>query len=282
MYGLLGPNGSGKSTLFRIVSTALKPTEGSVRIHGADVVREPDQVRSRIAVVFQYPSVDEKLTVAENLRHHGYCYGLKGAGLRRVVNEMLERFDLDQRKNDLVEHLSGGMRRKIEIAKGLLSRPELVLMDEPTTGLDPVARRDFWELIRQINRDEQITFLTTTHLMDEAERCGRVAILDKGHLVAEDSPGRLRSAIGGEVVEIQSEHTEELSSGLEQEFEVSPRIIDHTVRFDAREGHHLIPKIIERFPDQIQGITLRKPTLEDVFIYHTGHRMEEGATEHAN
>ncbi len=275
IYGLLGPNGSGKSTLFRILSTYLLPSAGKVLVGGFDICRDPDAVRSRIAVVFQEPSVDEKLTVVENLRHHGYCYGLSGGNLQLAIHDMINRFSLEDRGNDRVEILSGGMRRKVEIAKGLLSEPEIVLMDEPTTGLDPRARRDFWDLIEEITQQQDITFITTTHLMDEADRCDRVAILDAGGIVAEDSPAALRNRIGREVVEIQSEKAALLAEGLEDIFDITVTVFNHTVRFDSEEGHHLVPKIVDRFREHIQEITVRKPTLEDVFIHLTGHRMED-------
>jgi len=275
IYGLLGPNGSGKSTLFRILSTHLLPSAGTVFISRIDIFRDPDAVRTRIAVVFQEPSVDEKLTVVENLRHHGYCYGLSGKELRRAIDNMLGQFGLRERSHDRVETLSGGLRRKVEIAKGLLCDPEIVLMDEPTTGLDPRARRDFWDLIEQINQERHITFLTTTHLMDEADRCDRVAILDAGELVAEDSPAALRNRIGGEVVEIHTENTALLSEGLKERFGITATVLNHTLRFDSEEGHHLVPDVVDRFREHIQEITVRKPTLEDVFIHLTGHRMED-------
>ncbi len=273
VYGLLGPNGSGKSTLFRILSTHLLPSDGTAVVNGWNTGSHPDEVRSGIAVVFQMPSVDAKLTVHENLRHHGYCYGIRGSILRERITEALDRLGLSNRRNDLAENLSGGMKRKVEIAKGLLSRPRVMLMDEPTTGLDPRARKDFWDLILEINASEGITFLTTTHLLNEAELCDRVAILDEGRLVAEGTPKALKKEISGSVVEIQSEQAELLTEKLKETYDVHPAIIDHTVRFDSARGSELITQILDRFSGELFGITLREPTLEDVFTHHTGHPM---------
>jgi len=261
------------------MSTYLLPSSGSIQVDGKDVATDPASTRSKMAVVFQNPSVDEKLTVAENLRHHGYCYGLSGKVLQQAIREMVSRFNLEERMHDRVETLSGGMRRKVEIAKGLLSGPEIMLMDEPTTGLDPRARREFWDLIAELHEQRNLTFIVTTHLLDEADRCHRVAILDRGQLVAEGTPTGLRDHVGGEVVEIQSERVSQVAEGLLTHFAIEPTVMNHTLRFDQPEGYHLIPKIMERLGENIQEITARKPTLEDVFIHLTGHKMEESSSE---
>ena len=183
IFGLLGPNGGGKTTLFRILSTALVPTSGQARIFGQDVIAQPALVRQQIGIVFQSPSLDKKLTAAENLRHHGHLYGLRGRVLRARTDEMLARVGLSDRAGDRVERLSGGLQRRVELAKGLLPQPRMLLMDEPSTGLDPGARRDLWDYLTQLRDRDGLTILLTTHLMDEADRCDRVAILDRKSVV---------------------------------------------------------------------------------------------------
>ncbi|MFQ5663578.1 MAG: ABC transporter ATP-binding protein, partial [Terriglobia bacterium] len=197
IFGLLGPNGSGKTTLFRILATLLSPTGGRARIFGDDVTQHPLAVRRRIGVVFQSPSLDGKLTAAENLRHQGHLYGLHGKELRHQVDEMLARINLADRRDERVEKLSGGLRRRLEIAKGLLHRPQLMLLDEPSAGLDAGARRDLRVYLRQLRDLHGVTVFLTTHLMDEAESSDRLGILDPGRLVGLGSPEALKKKIGG-------------------------------------------------------------------------------------
>src|SRR6185503_11397498 len=185
IFGLLGPNGGGKTTLFRILSTLVRPTSGSATILGLDLLRDTGALRSRLGVVFQAPSLDKKLKVRENLAHQGHLYGLAGAALRRRIDHLLLEFNLRDRAGDLVETLSGGLQRRVEIAKSLLHRPELLLLDEPSTGLDPGARIDLWQTLYRLRDQQGVTALLTTHLMEEAERCDRVAIIDLGRIVAE-------------------------------------------------------------------------------------------------
>jgi len=277
LFGLLGPNGGGKSTLFRILSTALLPTQGEITVTGKDVFREPHAVRSQMAVIFQSASIDGKLTVYENLRHYGYCYGLSGRRLRDRIDQLLSQLGLSARRSDRVETLSGGLQRKVEIAKGLLSRPRLVLMDEPSTGLDPTARQDLWDLVKRLNDEQGITFMVTTHLMEEAENCDMVGILDQGRLVATGAPDRLKNQIGGEVVEVKSGSPEKLAESFTQRYGIQSEVVHGSVLFESEDGHTMIPEIIESFPGQIQAVTVRKPTLQDVFVHYTGHGFENGA-----
>src|SRR5271154_2095644 len=200
IFGLLGPNGSGKTTLFRILSTLMVPTGGHAYIQNFDAAREPNRVRQQIGIVFQARSLDLKLTVAENLKHQGHLYGLKGAHLRRRISEVLARVGLLDRAKDSVETLSGGMQRRVELAKGLIHSPGVLLLDEPSTGLDPGARRDLWQYLEILRDEENVAILVTTHLMEEAEHCDRLAILNEGKLVALGSPFDLKSQIGGDVV----------------------------------------------------------------------------------
>ncbi len=206
LFGLLGPNGSGKTTLFRILSTLMLPTAGRATIMGCDAAQEPARLRRQIGVVFQAQSVDLKLTAYENLWHQGHLYGLQGAALKKRIQEILSRVGLADRAKELVETFSGGMQRRIELAKGLLHHPGVLLLDEPTTGLDPGARRDLWQYLQMLRDEEHVSVLVTTHLMEEAERCDRLAIMNEGNLVALGTPAELKSEIGGDVILLDAAH----------------------------------------------------------------------------
>jgi len=273
IFGLLGPNGGGKTTLFRILATLMRPTGGRALILGHDVEREAPEVRRLIGVVFQSPALDRKLTVRENLRVQGRLYGLAARPLRESSDDMLRRVHLLDRASERVERLSGGLMRRAEIAKGLLHRPRLLLMDEPSSGLDPGARQDLWSLLRELRDREGTTILLTTHLMEEAERCDRLAILNEGTLVAGGTPRALKSEIGGDVIAITTASPRELRDGIEQLLGGPVRVVDGTVRLERPAGHELIPRIVEAFADRIDSVSLGRPTLLDVFIHKTGHRF---------
>lgn len=272
LFGILGPNGGGKTTLFRILSTALVPSGGRAEVLGCDVRSFPDRVRAALGVVFQSPSLDKKLTVLENLVHQGRLYGLSGSDLRRRSLESLARVGLADRSDSIVEHLSGGLQRRAEIAKGLLHNPGLLLMDEPTTGLDPGARRDVWTYLGTLGR-QGVTVLVTTHLMEEAERCDRLAILDHGMLAALGTPAALKSSVGGEVVTVSSLNVDLLADGIRSAFGLTAQIIGNTVRLEQADGHRFVPQLVEKFPGLVETVQVGKPTLEDVFIKFTGHRF---------
>ena len=270
IFGLLGPNGGGKSTLFRILSTLLAPSEGSASIQGFDVAREPAQVRRKIGVVFQSQSLDRKLTVLENLRAQGHLHGLSGSALSGRIEQILKRLRLDDRGADLVESLSGGLRRRVEIAKALLHSPPVLLMDEASTGLDPGARRELWQYIQELRDRDGVTVLLTTHVLDEAERCDRLVLLHQGRKVAEGTPAQLRSRIGGDVVVLEAGEPESLARDLTARFGVAPTIVDNAVRVEIQNGHRFITEVVEAFPGSIETVSLHKPTLEDVFVHETG------------
>jgi len=270
IFGLLGPNGSGKTSLFRALTTLLSPTGGSILVFGENIERSPTSVRSVAGVVFQSQSLDRKLTVIENLRHQGHLYGLRGADLRQRTAEILERFGLTDRGSDIVEVLSGGMRRRVELAKSILHRPRLLLLDEPSTGLDPGARREFWQYLEALNRQDGTTVLLTTHLMDEAEKCHRLAILNQGVLVALDTPEVLKSRVGGDVIVLRTQDAKQLSESINSRFGVPAAVMDNTVRIERPKGHEFVTDLVESFPGQIDAVTLSKPSLEDVFIHLTG------------
>lgn len=273
LFGLLGPNGGGKSTTFHILSTYFTATGGDVRIFGRDIRQEPNAVRRELGVVFQAPGLDPKMSVRENLTHQGHLYGLSGSILQERITEVLRRLDLLKRENDWVETLSGGLKRRVEIAKGLLHKPRLLLLDEPSTGLDPNARRDLWDYLKELQAKERMTILVTTHLMEEAERCDRVAILSEGRLVAFGTPTALKGEIGGDVISLESSAPEKLQSAITAKYQTRITRLGSTLRIEQASGHEFIPKLFAEFPGQILSVTLSKPTLEDVFIKRTGHRL---------
>jgi ABC-2 type transport system ATP-binding protein len=283
IFGLLGPNGSGKTTLFRILSTLMVPTGGNAYIQGFDAAREPNKVRQQVGIVFQARSLDIKLTVAENMKHQGHLYGLTGADLKRRIHEVLARVGLIDRAKDAVETLSGGMQRRVELAKGLIHSPSILLLDEPSTGLDPGARRDVWQYLRMLRDEEGVTVLVTTHLMEEAEHCDRLAILNEGKLVALGSPFDLKSQIGGDVVTFETAsaaNAEALALKIASRFIVSPAVLGNTVRLEREQGHKFVTDVVEAFPGMVEGISVAKPSLEDVFIQRTGHRFWTDSQSH--
>jgi ABC-2 type transport system ATP-binding protein len=277
IFALLGPNGGGKTTLFKILSTLMRAGEGSVRVLGHDLRHEAERVRPRIGVVFQNPGLDPKLTVAENLVHHGHLYGLGGARLRARITEVLADLDLTDRTSDLVETLSGGLARRTELARGLLHAPELLLLDEPSTGLDPGARRDFAQLLRALRDRGGVTVVLTTHYMEEAERADRVAVLHEGSLVALGTPDELKRSVGGDVVVIEAEAPRDLRDKVRARFGLEAQLVDGTLRVERSRGHELVRDVVEAFPGEVRSVTFGRPTLEDVFIHVTGRRFWEGS-----
>ncbi len=276
IFGLLGPNGSGKTTLFRILSTLMVPTGGRASIAGYDVATQAREARQQSGVVFQASSLDVKLTVAENLMHQGHLYGLSGRELQQRSKEILARVGLSDRAKDLAETLSGGQKRRVELAKGLIHSPSVLLLDEPSTGLDPGARIDLWHYLRLLRDEQGVTILVTTHLMEEAEHCDRLAFLNTGRLVALGSPAELKSAIGGDIVQFDTaspEAAHQLAAALEQRFRVAPTVVDAAVRVEREQGHRFLTEVVEAFPGAVEGVSVAKPTLEDVFIQRTGHRF---------
>jgi len=276
IFGLLGPNGSGKTTLFRILSTLMAPTGGRASIQGFDVACDANQVRQQIGIVFQALSVDLKLTVAENLKHQGHLYGLSGAPLRFRIDDVLGRVGLRDRANDFVETLSGGMQRRVELAKGLIHSPSVLLLDEPSTGLDPGARRDLWQYLEALRNQENVAILVTTHLMEEAEHCDQLAILNEGKLVALGSPLELKSQIGGDIVLFETrtpEAAQTMAIRLAQRFDVQATVLGNSLRMEHGQGHRFATSAVEAFPGVVESMTVSKPSLEDVFIRCTGHRF---------
>jgi ABC-2 type transport system ATP-binding protein len=273
IFGLLGPNGGGKTTTFHILSTVFPPSGGQAQIFGVDAAKQPARVRKQLGVVFQAPSLDKKLSVEENVRHQGHLYGLSGAPLAQRMRHVLERVGLWERRGDRVEVLSGGLQRRVELAKGLLHQPGLLVLDEPSTGLDPGARRDLWDYLKELKSRERMTILVTTHLMEEAERCDRVAILSEGTLVGLGTPSDLKQQIGGDVITVEAANPDDLAKRIEVKFGGTVRVVDGSIRIERPTGHEFIPSLVGAFPGEIISVTLGKPTLEDVFIRQTGHKF---------
>ncbi len=273
IFAVLGPNGGGKTTLFRVLSTLIPLQEGQVQIAGCDLRRGAAEIRARIGVVFQAPSLDRKLTVAENIDIQGALYGLAGRDLAARRDMLLAQFGLADRARELTEKLSGGLRRRVELAKGLIHEPELLLLDEPSTGLDPAARSDLWRYLKSLRDERGTTVILTTHFLDEADGADRIAILNEGRLVALGRPDDLRAEVGGDSITIETLSPTQLATAIHEKFGVVAKVVDASVRLEVPAGHEWIARLVEAFPGQISAIRLGKPTLEDVFIARTGHRF---------
>ena len=240
---------------------------------GYDLASDTIAVRRKLGVVFQHPSLDGKLTVAENLAHHGHLYGMRGRELRDRAAASLDTLGLTARSSDLVETLSGGLQRRVELAKALLHKPELLLLDEPSTGLDPAARREFSNYLAHLREHDGVTVVLTTHYLEEAERCDRIAILDGGRIVAMAPPGELKAQVGGDVLVLHSSDAEPLQQKLLQRLKLKSQIVDGTLRIERPRAHELVREIIDGFGGEIESLSFGKPTLEDVFVHLTGHRF---------
>jgi ABC-2 type transport system ATP-binding protein len=273
LFCLLGPNGGGKSTLFRILATLSLPDSGTATVAGYDVITEAPSVRARLGVVFQSPSLDGKLTILENLRCGGALYGLRGAELASRITEAAEALNLTDRLNDLVETLSGGLQRRAEIAKCLLIRPEVLLLDEPSTGLDPGARIDLWAALENLRKQHGVTALCTTHLMEEAVRADRVGIVSAGKLVVLGTPDELTAAIGGDVLSLgaaKEAGADALAKRITERLGLPTTVIEGEVRLESSEAYQLAARLAGEFPNEITSLRIARPTLEDVFIAKTG------------
>lgn len=272
IFGLLGPNGSGKTTLFRVLSTLIPPQAGDVDILGHDLTNDRDAVRRDIGVVFQSPALDKQLTARENLACQGALYGLGGRLLRERMDELLTRVNLLDRADERVERYSGGMRRRVEIAKGLLHQPKLLILDEPSTGLDPGARLDLWDLLNGLRHRDGVTVLMTTHLMEEADKCDRLAILESGKVLACDSPTALKARISGDVITLSSPKPSELRDALKERLGVDVELVGDLLRLQRPRGHEFIPALIEAAPGLVDSVSVGRPSLEDVFVQLTGRK----------
>jgi ABC-2 type transport system ATP-binding protein len=275
IFGFLGPNGAGKTTTINILCTLLKPTAGQAKVNGYDVVKERNQVRQSIGLVFQEPALDDYLTAEQNLRFHGYAYGVPINVLEPRLKELLEMMELWDRRKGKINAYSGGMKRRLEIARGLLHHPRVLFLDEPTLGLDPQTRRRIWDYIHDLRKREKLAIFMTTHYMDEAENCDRIAIIDYGRIVALDTLEKLKDGVGGDVISVKTEDNEEAVRLLEGRYKFKPVIENGIVSFTVSHGEEFLPEFVSGFPMRLISIGLRRPTLEDVFLKLTGRNIRE-------
>jgi len=275
IFGFLGPNGAGKTTTINILCTLLKPTDGQAKVNGYDVIKERSQVRQSIGLVFQEPALDDYLTAEQNLRFHGYAYGIPKNVLEPRLKELLEMMELWDRRKGKINTYSGGMKRRLEIARGLLHHPRVLFLDEPTLGLDPQTRRRIWDYIHDLRKRENLAIFMTTHYMDEAENCDRIAIIDYGRTVALDTLEKLKDGIGGDVISVKTEDNEEAMRLLEGQYKLKPGIENGIISFTVPHGEEFLPKFVSGFPLRLLSIGLRRPTLEDVFLKLTGRNIRE-------
>lgn len=279
IYGLLGPNGGGKTTLFRILSTHTRPQSGVVRILGSDVTSQANEIRRQVGVVFQHPGLDPKLRVGENLRHHGWLYGLAGRLLEARIEDLLRAFRIEDRRSDLVETLSGGLQRRVELAKSMIHSPELLIFDEPSTGLDPGARLTFWKDLERLRSDDGVTVVLTTHFLEEAERCDRIGLMSQGQVIAEGTPFDLRKGLGEKVLSIRARDPETLRDALAEDVGIEGTVVEGVIRIPDVDDDDRVAEVYRRFSDRIDSVTLARPTLEDVFVAKTGRGFEVGGND---
>jgi ABC-2 type transport system ATP-binding protein len=290
VFGLLGPNGAGKTTLIHILATLIKPTSGSASVNGYDIVKESSKVRSSIGIVFQAPSSDDMLTGYENLKLHSLLYAVPIHVREKRINDVLELVGLTDRKNHQVKKYSGGMRRRLEIARGLLHKPKVIFLDEPTLGLDPNSREIMWKYIDRLVKDEKVTLILTTHYMEEADfLCNRIGIIDKGKIIALDSPSRLKESLGGEIIKIELKNKEERMKALIETI-LKPYDFVHKVEVNDEENVVIVyvddasrnlPPILKAIDNNVKSVDFRSPTLNDVFLKYTGRHIMAQQEDHA-
>jgi ABC-2 type transport system ATP-binding protein len=285
VFGLLGPNGAGKTTTISMLCTILKPTSGTAKVNGFDIVKHATQVRKSIGIVFQDPSIDDRLTGRENLYMHANLYGVPTSEQKPRIERVLKLVELEDRADDILRTYSSGMRRRLEIARGLIHYPKILFLDEPTIGLDPQTREHIWAYIQELKKSHDITIVLTTHYMEEADRLSdRVAIIDYGKIVASDTPAKLKETLEGDVITIKTKDAEKLSSVMTKMVAIrNTRIADDNVEVTVREGKKLLPKIVDlatKNKVDVESVSIREPSLEDVFIHYTGRAIRaEGSNE---
>jgi ABC-2 type transport system ATP-binding protein len=276
VFGFLGPNGAGKTTTISMLCTLLNPTAGTATVNGFDIVRQRDDVRASIGIVFQDPSLDSYLTGLENMRFHAAVYGVPRETARSRIDELLKMVDLHDRRKDLVLTYSGGMRRRLEVARGLVHYPTVLFLDEPTIGLDPQSRKHLWNYVLDLARRENITIFLTTHYLDEAEHCDRIAIIDHGKIIALDTPEGLKRSIGGDVLTMRTADDEKAIRLLRTKLKLDPHAVaGGGIHVAVRNGDAAIPKILRTIPFEVRTVTLTRPTLDDVFIELTGRQLRD-------
>ncbi len=275
IFGFLGPNGAGKTTTINMLCTLLKPTAGRATINGFDIVRQRSEVRRSIGLVFQEPTLDEYLTAEQNLRFHAYAYKIPGEIREKRISELLELVELADRRKSQVRTFSGGMKRRLEIARGLLHSPRVLFLDEPTLGLDPQTRRHIWDHILALRKENNLTIFLTTHYMDEAENSDRISIIDHGHIIALDTPDKLKDALGGDMVTLKAEDNNAAVLELKEKYSLSPILQNGTITFSVPQGEKFLPKLMNGFQNRLLSIGISRPTLEDVFLKLTGRAIRD-------
>jgi ABC-2 type transport system ATP-binding protein len=274
-FGFLGPNGAGKSTTINILCTLVRPSAGDAFVAGHDVVRERDQVRRNIGLVFQDTTLDGYLTAEQNLRLHAELYGMARGAVSERLQQVMEMVGLWERRSSLVGTFSGGMKRRLEIARGLLHSPRVLFLDEPTVGLDPQTRSSIWSYISELKRDEDITIFLTTHYMDEAEYCDRIAIMDRGTIVALDTPEALKASVGKDRVQIQTGDDEAAIAALHERFDIDAVLAEGAVTFGVPKGEEFVPRLFAELGQPIRSVSVSRPSLDDVFMSYTGTTIRD-------
>jgi ABC-2 type transport system ATP-binding protein len=281
IFGFLGPNGAGKSTTINMLCTLLRPTSGQAIVNGFDIAKQHNEVRQSIGLIFQDPSLDERLSGRENLNFHAMIYNVPPELFKRRADDLLEMVELTDKAGELVKNYSGGMKRRLEIARGLIHHPHVLFLDEPTIGLDPQTRRHIWAYLHNLREQEGVTMFMTTHYMDEAENCDHIAVIDHGEIVAMDTPEGLKSLVGGDVVTVHTSDNARAAEKLEKSAQVESRQgPDGQLIMEVQQGDQFIPQMMQIFanggsPVSVQSVNLRRPTLEDVFIKLTGHAIRD-------
>ena len=280
IFGLLGPNGAGKTTAINILCTLAKPTSGKAILNGFDVAHQRSQVRQCIGLVFQDPSLDDRLSALQNLEFHARVYNIPAPVRKERIEQVLSMVELWERRRDVVKTFSGGMKRRLEIARGLLHRPKVLFLDEPTLGLDPQTRKRLWDFILDLRKEEGTTVFLTTHYMDEAEYADRIAIMDYGEIIALDKPKALKSTVGGDMISLNTVDNKKAQAELQERYQIeASRDDDEHLTFEIANGDRFIPVLIKEFATNIVSISLRRPTLDDVFLKLTGHRLRDEAVK---
>ncbi|MEO0081031.1 MAG: ATP-binding cassette domain-containing protein [candidate division WOR-3 bacterium] len=275
VFGFLGPNGAGKTTTVRMLCTLTRPSAGSARVSGHDIVREQAAVRKSIGIIFQDPSLDDRLTAYENLRFHGMIYRVPGRELGPRIEQALEWMELRERAQDLVRNFSGGMKRRLEIARGLLHAPRVLFLDEPTLGLDPQTRSRIWERLLRLRQEQSVTLFLTTHYMDEAENCDRIAVIDRGRIIALDTPARLKSQVKGDCVRLATADDARAEAELRTRYGLEPTRDAGGLRFEVQDGAEFVPGLVRELSVRVLSVSINPPTLDDVFLKLTGREIRD-------
>ncbi len=275
IFGFLGPNGAGKTTTINVLCTLLSATSGKAFINGYDCAEKPSEVRKSIGIVFQDPTLDKDLTARENLVFHAYLYGVKKSDIKPRVEDALKFVQLYERRNDLVKKFSGGMKRRLEVARGLIHRPRVLFLDEPTLGLDPQSRANLWEVISEMPKKHKVTIFMTTHYMEEAEVCNRIAIIDNGKIIAGGSPDELKKTVGGDVISLKTTDNERSKKEIKKLFDIDAEEKGGELYLTSNRGDACIPELIRGLADKVLSVKLQRPTLNDVFLKLTGKAIRD-------